>query len=122
MPDSCDIATDTMEDLLGMDHRGSKRRGRRSMDDVRAFDGLLPLRETGYDGRHLWRSDAGRVVKSRSGREQSVVIGGLPDSGDVIEVTVRIEEIQQVEQRVRVAAPAPSKAVAVSEDRRPERR
>lgn len=79
----------------------------------------LLLRLKRNQGSHLRCSYPGCQVVSGSGWEQAVVVGGLIDSGNVVEVSICIGVIQQVEKRVGVTHPVVPQAVMVRDDRRP---
>ena len=64
----------------------------------------------GDDRRHDRGADAGRLVVAGGGREQAVVVGRLPGTGDVMEVPAAAGVQQRVEQRVRVADAAAREA------------
>ena len=81
----------------------------------------LLLRDTSDYCAHLWRSDTSRLIISRRGGEETVV-AALSSWCDVMEISVRIDVIQLVEKRVRIARAAMPEAIAVGNDRRPEGR
>ena len=81
---------------------------------VRGPPFLLSLRDESNKGSHLGCSDTRGLVVAGRGGEHSVVVLGLMDAGDVVEVTCRVVVVQQVEKRVGVAEAAAPQAVGES--------
>src|ERR1700722_8302858 len=80
--------------------------------------------ESGDDRGELRRPDAGCLVVAGGGREQAVVGRGLlqlPVAGDVVEVLAGVSVEPGVHQRVDVAGPVAVEAVAVGDQRAPQR-
>src|SRR5579863_7911132 len=70
---------------------------------------------------HLGCTDSRREIKAWGRGEQPVVVGFLPDAGDVVEEAVIVEDVERIEKRIRIADAAVPEAISVCDDRRPER-